>query len=250
MEEQKNNGFGFVILEMIAVAIIVLVCLGLMYGGKQEPKPTQLPTQTAIPTQIPTIPTHCQTSTPSPTPTPMPTFTPTPTPTPIPSERKEVGQGHTFKPYTRHFVYDVKGTAQCKLQSVAYTDERTGIRVVDDTLGNPRYCVALGTYWCGGHPEHIGRCVDVYMANGSVLKCVLADVKRTEDTINAGNRYGAVNHDVLEFIVDGDKLPKNINLITGGNGNMSRAGKEFEGDAVYMIVYDMWIDGFGKDWNK
>jgi len=248
MEEQKNNGFGFVILEMLVVAIIVLVCLGLMYGGKQEPKPTQLPTQTIIPTQIPTIPTHCPTNTP--TPTPIPTFTPTPTPTPIPSVRKDVGVNHTFKPYTRHFVYDVKGTAQCKLQSVAYTDERTGIRVVDDPLGNPRYCVALGTYWCGGHPQHIGRCVDVYMSNGSVLKCVLADVKRTEDTINAGNRYGAVNHDVLEFIVDGDKLPKNINLLTGGNGNMSRAGAEFEGDAVYMIVYDMWIEGFGDDWNK
>ena len=248
MEEQKNNGFGFVILEMLVVAIIVLVCLGLMYGGKQEPKPTQLPTQAIIPTQIPTIPTHCPTNTP--TPTPMPTFTPTPTPTPIPSVRKDVGVNHTFKPYTRHLVYDVKGTAQYKLQSVAYTDERTGIRVVDDPLGEPRYCVALGAYWCGGHPQHIGRCVDVYMANGSVLKCVLADVKRTEDTINAGNRYGAVNHDVLEFIVDGDKLPKNINLLTGGNGNMSRAGKEFEGDAVYMIVYDMWIEGFGKDWNK
>lgn len=248
MDGQKNNGFGFVILEMLVVAIIVLVCLGLMYGGKQEPKPTQLPTQTTIPTQIPTIPTHCPTSTPSPTPTPtpMPTFTPTPIPTPIPSERKEVGQGHTFKPYTRHFVYDVKGTAQCKLQSVAYTDERTGIRVVDDPLGEPRYCVALGTYWCGGHPQHIGRCVDVYMANGSVLKCVLADVKRTEDTINAGNRYGAVNHDVLEFIVDGKALPNAVKYY----GNVSKAGKEFEGDAAYMIVYDMWIEGFGDDWNK
>ena len=153
---------------------------------------------------------------------------------------------HTFKPYTRHFVYDVKGTAQCKLQSVAYTDERTGIRVVNDPLGEPRYCVALGTYWCGGHPQHIGRCVDVYMSNGSVLKCVLADVKRTEDTINAGNRYGAVNHDVLEFIVDGKALPDAVKYY----GNVSKAGKEFEGDAAYMIVYDMWIEGFGDDWNK
>ena len=244
MEEQKNNGFGFVILEMLVVAIIVLVCLGLMYGGKQEPKPTQLPTQTIIPTQIPTIPTHCPTNTP--TPTPMPTFAPTPTPTPIPSVRKDVGVNHTFKPYTRHFVYDVKGTAQCKLQSVAYTDKATGIRVADDPLGNPRYCVALGTYWCGGHPEHIGRCVDVYMANGSVLRCVLADVKRQEDTKNRANRYGEINNDVLEFIVDGKAISSEIR----NYGNVSRAGAEFEGDAVYMIVYDMWIEGFGKDWNR
>jgi hypothetical protein len=180
----------------------------------------------------------------------MPTFTPTPTPTPIPSVRKEVEQGHRRKPYTRHFVYDVKGTAQCKLQSVAYTDEATGIRVVNDPLGNPRYCVALGTYWCGGHPEHIGRCVDVYMVNGAFLRCVLADVKRTEDTKNRANRYGEINNDVLEFIVDGAKLPASVDLNKGGNGDVSRAGAEFEGDAEYMIVYDLWIDGFGKDWNK
>ena len=241
MEEQKNDGFGFVILEMIAVAIIVLVCLGLMYGGKQEQKPT--------PTIAPTmteIPTPTSTPSPTPTPTPMPTFTPTPTPTPIPSVRKEVDSGHKFKPYTRHFVYDVKGTAQCKLQGVAYTDEATGIRVVDDPLGNPRYCVALGTFWCGAHPQHIGRCVDVYMKNGAVLRCVLADVKRQEDTKNRANRYGEINNDVLEFIVDGKAISDSIKTY----GNVSLAGPEFEGDAVYMIVYDMWIDGFGKDWNK
>ena len=241
MEEQKNNGFGFVILEMLVVAIIVLVCLGLMYGSKQEPKSTQLPTQTTIPTQIPTIPTHCPTSTPSPTPTP--TQSPSPTPTPVPSVRKDVEQGHKFKPYTRHYVYGTKGTAQGRLQAVAYTDESTGIRLVDDPFGNPRYCVALGTYWCGGHPEHIGRCVDVHMANGSVLKCVLADVKRQEDTKNRANRYGEINNDVLEFIVDGKALPDAVKYY----GNVSKAGKEFEGDAAYMIVYDMWIEGFGKE---
>lgn len=244
--EEKKNDFGLLVAE-IFITFVLIIGVTFLFGETKERTPSPTPTNAPTMTEIPT-PTS--TPSPTPTPTPMPTFTPTPTPTPIPSERKEVGQGHTFKPYTRHFVYDVKGTAQCKLQSVAYTDERTGIRVVDDPLGEPRYCVALGTYWCGGHPQHIGRCVDVYMANGSVLKCVLADVKRTEDTINAGNRYGAVNHDVLEFIVDGDKLPKNINLLTGVNGNMSRAGKEFEGDAAYMIVYDMWIEGFGKDWNK
>ena len=160
--------------------------------------------------------------------------------------RKDVEAGHKFKPYTRHFVYDVTGTVQCKLQSVAYTDERTGIRVVDDPLGNPRYCVALGTYWCGGHPEHIGRCVDVYMVNGSVLRCVLADVKRTEDTKQRANRYGEINNDVLEFIVDGKAISSDVR----NYGNVSRAGEEFEGDALYMIVYDMWIEGFGKEWNK
>lgn len=240
--EEKKNDFSLLVAE-IFITFVLIIGVTFLFGETKERTPSPTPTNSPTMTEIPT-----PTSTPSPTatPTPMPTFTPTPTPTPIPSVRKEVGQGHTFKPYTRHFVYDVKGTAQCKLQSVAYTDERTGIRVVDDPLGEPRYCVALGTYWCGGHPQHIGRCVDVYMVNGSVLKCVLADVKRTEDTINAGNRYGAVNHDVLEFIVDGKALPDAVKYY----GNVSKAGKEFEGDAAYMIVYDMWVEGFGDDWNK
>ena len=241
--EETNNGVKWIVLEILLVIIAVLLVLrffGTVNGGEQTP--TQIPTQAPSPTQISTTPTRCPTITPTPSPSPTPTITPTP----IPSERKDVGANHTFKPYTRHFVYDVKGTAQCKLQGVAYTDERTGIRVVDDPLGEPRYCVALGTYWCGGHPQHIGRCVDVYMKNGAVLKCVLADVKRTEDTINAGNRYGAINHDVLEFIVDGKALPDAVKYY----GNVSKAGKEFEGDAAYMIVYDMWIEGFGENWNK
>lgn len=241
MDGQKNDFAS--LLGEIFVTFVLIIGVTLLFGEPKkqtpDPTPTIAPTMTEIPTP---------TSTPSPTstPTPMPTFTPTPTPTPISSARKEVESGHKFKPYTRHFVYDVKGTAQCKLQSVAYTDEATGIRVVDDPLGNPRYCVALGTYWCGGHPEHIGRCVDVYMANGSVLRCVLADVKRQEDTKNRANRYGEINNDVLEFIVDGKAISSEIR----NYGNVSRAGAEFEGDAVYMIVYDMWIEGFGRDWNK
>ena len=118
--------------------------------------------------------------------------------------------------------------------------------MVDDPLGVPRYCVALGTYWCGAHPEHIGRCVDVYMVNGSVLHCVLADVKRTEDTINAGNRYGAINYDVLEFIVDGKALPEAVRYY----GDVSKAGEQFVGDAECMVVFDLWIEGFGKEWYK
>lgn len=236
--EEQNSGIKWVVLEILLVVIAVLLVLR-FFGNITQDEQTPTP-----------IPTMTPTSSPVPTNTPTPTFTPTPspspTPTPIPGVRKEVDQGHKFKPYTRHFVYDVKGTAQCKLQSIAYTDERTGIRVVDDPLGEPRYCVALGTYWCGGHPQHIGRCVDVYMVNGAVLKCVLADVKRQEDTKNRANRYGEINNDVLEFIVDGKALPDAVKYY----GNVSKAGKEFEGDAAYMIVYDMWIDGFGDDWNK
>ena len=239
----KKRELAVMLIE-IAVLISAVVLMIKLIDRKEfqpvtpTPTPTKIPTQTTIPTQIPTIPTHCPTST--------PTMTPSPTPTPVPGEVKAVGKNHKFKPYTRYHVYDLKNTAQYKLQQVARTDERTGIRVVTDPLGVDRYCVALGTYWAGGHPEHIGHCLDAVMVNGSTLHLVLADVKRTEDTINAGNRYGAVNYDVLEFIVDGSALPEAVRYY----GNVSKSGEEFEGDVECFIVYDLWIEGFGEGWNK
>lgn len=240
----KKRELAVMIIE-IAVLIGAVVLMIKLIDRKEFHPVTPTPTMTPSPSPVPT-----STPTPVPTFTPTPTMTPSPTPTPVPGEVKAVGKNHKFKPYTRYHVYDLKNTAQYKLQQVARTDERTGIRVVTDPLGVDRYCVALGTYWAGGHPEHIGHCLDAVMVNGSTLHLVLADVKRTEDTINAGNRYGAVNYDVLEFIVDGSKLPKNVDILAGGNGNVSGAGEEFEGDVDYFIVYDLWIEGFGKEWNK
>ena len=229
----------FMAVEIIGVVTLVLLLLSF---GKEdiqraEPTPTTSPTMTTTSTSTPT-------NTPTVTPSPTPTFTPTPTP--IPGVVKEVGKGHKFKPYTRHFVYDVKGTAQCKLQVVARTDERTGIRVVTDPNGVDRYCVALGTYWAGGQPEHIGHCLDAVMVNGNVLPLVLADVKRQEDTKGQANRYGEINNDVLEFIVDGKAISGEVRTY----GNVSLAGAEFIGDVECFIVYDLWIEGFGKEWNK
>ena len=233
-----NRKSDKVMITIEVVGIVCLVLLLLSFGKTKAPEQT---------TPSPTMPTtETTTVTPSPTVTPSaaPTETPTPTmtPTPVPSVRKDVEKGHTFKPYTRHFVYDVKGTMQFELQKVARTDERTGIRIVTDPLGVDRYCVALGTYWAGGHPEHIGRCLDVQMENGSVLHLVLADVKRQEDTKGRANRYGEINNDFLEFIVDGKAISTEVREY----GNVSRAGAEFVGGAEYAIVYDLWIEGFGK----
>ena len=196
--------------------------------------PTQLPTQTTIPTQIPTIPTHCPTSTPEPTTTPEPTPASSRT---QPVERKN----HNFKPYTRYTAYNLKSSQQYKLQKAAWTETRTGIRIVTDPNGVDRYCVALGTAWAGGQPKHIGRCLDVYMENGAVLHCVLADVKRQEDTVEGANLYGKTYNDVLEFIVDGQKISQAVKT----TGNVSNAGPEFVGGVERIEVFDLWIEGFG-----
>lgn len=237
--------------EVVVAAVLAVV---LMHMGKKAsrvadvtPTPTEVVHPvTATPVPATEIPLRATERPKKDTPTPQPSETPSPTPSVAPVAKKKVEQGHKFKPYTRYTAYDLKSSQQYKLQQIALTSSDNGIRMVEDPCGEWRYCVALGTYWAGGHPEHIGRCVDVFMQNGATLKCVLADVKRQEDTKGRANRYGEINNDVLEFIVDESRLPDNVNLKTGGNGNMSGAGEQFEGDAVYMLIYDMWIEGFGK----
>ena len=213
-----------------AVVVILILCFCFRQRTPETYQAYFEESCTMTPTPTPTI-----------TPSPSPSPTPSPTPSPIPCVVKEVDKGHPFKPFTGYWAYNLKGSAQHRLQKVARTDERTGIRVVTDPYGVERYCVALGTFWAGGHPEHIGRCVDAVMVNGYVLKCVLADVKKQEDTKGGRNRYGLDNNDILEFIVSEKHLPKGV------YGDISKVAEEFEGDVKELIVYDMWIEGFGKE---
>ena len=212
------------VLEIVAVFVILLFCFR-QRDGEQFPVPTDIPTES---------PTPSPTMTPKPTFTPSPSPSPSPTPSPIP-EGKPVDNGHAFKPYTGYWAYNLKGSAQHSLQKVCYSAEN-GIRVAVDPYGVERYCVALGTFWAGGHPQDIGRCLDVYMINGAVLHCVLADVKRQEDA--KGNKYGKTNNDLLEFIVDERKLAKAVKEC----GNVSKAGAEFEGDAWQIVVLDFYVE--------
>lgn len=238
-------------IEIIAALAVVLF----LFSKVEEPTPKRAedpddktgriywadpnaPDVTAAITNTPT-PTATPWPTSTPKPTQAPTSTPEPTTTPEPTP-KQAGKGHTFKPYTRYTAYNLKSSQQYKLQQIAKTAEN-GIRVVTDPLGNDRYCVALGTAWAGGQPKHIGRCLDVYMENGAVLRCVLADVKRQEDTVDGANLYGKTNNDVLEFIVDGAKIPKEVTR----TGNVSNAGPEFRGGVTKIVVFDLWIEGFG-----
>ena len=82
------------------------------------------------------------------------------------------------------------------------------------------------------------------MVNGTVLPCVLADVKKQEDTKGGKNRYGRENNDILEFIVDERYLPKGV------HGDIQDVGAEFRGDVEKIVVYDLWIEGFGKEWKR
>ena len=252
----------FTVGELLIVIIAIIMLLKNYPGRDPVPETTEL---TAVPsiTEViftPTVtPTVTPTSTPTPSPSPEPTSTPTPTPTPSPTPtpktpvangyapgkpgyyKCEVNGKHAFKVGTDFRVY-AKGTAQRRLVDISRTDERTGIRVVTDPNGVDRYLVALGTAWCGGTPADIGRCVDIYMKNGATLYCVLGDVKKVEDTINMECRYGTNHNELIEFIMDTPKLPKQTQI----SSNYDYCGDEFRGEATSMMVYDYFIEGFGK----
>ena len=180
--------------------------------------------------------------------TPEPTATPTQAPTPKAAGYTrgkpgtylaETNGKHAFKPWTSWRCYNIKASAQYRLQQIAKTDEN-GLRTVTDSEGVERYCIALGTSWAGGTEHDIGRCVDVKMENGEVLHCVLADVKKVEHSQNYEGRYGG-NGELLEFIVDQTTL----NAAVKRSGNVGSLGGAFEGEGSAVIVYDAFIGGFG-----
>lgn len=85
------------------------------------------------------------------------------------------------------------GTKQKLLQQFAVTNEK-GFRMI----GN-RYLVALGTHF----GAQIGQCFDLVLVNGTVIPCVLGDVKAPQHT-DASNIFSNTTKNLCasEFIVD------------------------------------------------
>lgn len=73
----------------------------------------------------------------------------------------------------------------------SWTDHATGFRMNGD-----RICIALGTAW-----GISGDKVDLVMANGNVVKCIIGDSKANCDTEET-NRAQAADLTVVEIIVD------------------------------------------------
>lgn len=107
---------------------------------------------------------------------------------------------NTFKSYMDYRCITAKSSPQYKLQhNKAYTDDRTGIRMV-----NGRYCIALGSYYV----KTVGTKVDLIMKNGKVIKCILADQKADKDTIN--NHRQHPDGSIIEVLVDTGSLPRKV----------------------------------------
>ena len=117
------------------------------------------------------------------------------------------------KTHMRYTTITCKSSDQYKLQEKAYTDKKSGIRMVDDY-----YLIAVGSYYA----DHVGEKLIVTMESGKQIPCMVGEFKSNKHT-DTTHRYHVGGYDhgvyyppdgsVIEFVVDSDvyeteKIPK------------------------------------------
>lgn len=120
-----------------------------------------------------------------------------------------------FKTYMDYRKIKDKTSKQWNLQQLATTNKK-GFRVF-----NGRYLVAVGSYYA----TEVGKELKITLDNGFVFYAMVGDIKMDMHT-DANNQYVPINGNIVEFIVDTNKLdPKTKKL-----GDISNSG--FEGKIV------------------
>lgn len=126
-----------------------------------------------------------------------------------------------FKSYMSYKSITNKNSKQYKLQKRAYTG-KYGIRMVDD-----RYCVVLGSYF----DKEVGSYFDLILKNGTVIKCILGDVKSSVHTYE--DNITSFNGCVSEFIVDSEHLKKTVKL----SGDISNCNSKWNSPVKKIYFY-------------
>lgn len=135
-----------------------------------------------------------------------------------------------FKSYMSYKTLSKESSPQYKLQEMCSTDEN-GIR---NYYG--RYAIAIGS----GANCKVGDYVDLILANGEVIRCVVGDFKaniHTDETNLIGN-----NGCCSEFIVDTSELNSQAKI----RGDMSYCNEVWNSPVVYIRKYNLNIVE-GKD---
>lgn len=139
---------------------------------------------------------------------------------------KDVPINNSFKSYLGYNKITDTCSNQYKLQQFAYTNSN-GLRMVEN-----RICIALGSYYS----HDVGQYVDVYMKNGEVLKCIVADCKNNAHTDKNNQQH--FDGSVVEFIVDINIVENLLMTPYGCSGDISDISSEFEGEILFIRIYE------------
>lgn len=130
------------------------------------------------------------------------------------------------KSYMDYRTVTARGTKAYHVsRTLAYTGAY-GIRQIDG-----RFLCAVGTYYAS--ENEVGKYVDLILANGTVIPCILGDTKANKDT-DSSNMYTRHDHSVVEFIVDTGSLSSKVRR----QGNLNYANSNWNSSIVDIRVYD------------
>ena len=108
------------------------------------------------------------------------------------------------------------------LNAASETD-KNGFQKVND-----RYLVAIGSRF----DTEIGQYFDVVLENGTVIPCIMGDLKSDADT-DITNTF-SLNGCATEFIVTIEELPQNVQ----NRGNVSKICDEWDSPVEKIVVYE------------
>ena len=129
-----------------------------------------------------------------------------------------------FKSYMAYTTITSKNSQQYKLQQIAYTG-KYGIRMYDG-----RYCIAVGT----GVTSNVGTYVDLILENGTVIPCIIGDIKSDVHT-DASNILTVHSNCCSEFIIDKIQFDETAKR----RGDCSYVCDEWRSKVVKIKVYDI-----------
>ncbi|HUM44670.1 MAG TPA: hypothetical protein PKI14_17130 [Fervidobacterium sp.] len=104
-----------------------------------------------------------------------------------------------FKTYMDYRKITDKSSKQWELQQLAWTEER-GFRKIGE-----HFLVAVGTFYA----DEVGKELLIEFEDGQQIKAIVGDIKQDRHT-DPTNRYVPINGNIVEFIVDVEKLDPEV----------------------------------------
>lgn len=133
-----------------------------------------------------------------------------------------ITDGNTTKTVLPYKAFG-RNTKQAKLQSLCQTNE-VGLRVYDG-----RFTIAVGTYF----NTAIGQYFDLVLENGTVIPCIMGDLKADIHTDSRG-LFTEASGCMTEFIVDRTYLPN--------KNSATYCYEEWNSKVVNVIVYNKFVN--------